>query len=210
MRKVALLFSSGVESTCLTVYYLKKGFLVYPLYVRSGFGWESAERSKAIRLWVHLRNRYSRLLPLKTLFLKGVPPSRGDIEIPLRNLLLVTSVAAESCRKGIRRVGIGSLGIYPFPDTSRSYFDALEGLIETALRRRFKVETPFLGKDKAAVIKEFHNQVPFDLTFSCILPSGGMHCGTCAKCAERKEGFLQAGVPDPTRYLSEAPVSSVP
>jgi 7-cyano-7-deazaguanine synthase in queuosine biosynthesis len=27
-----------------------------------------------------------------------------------------------------------------------------------------------------------------------------VHCGACTKCAERVEGFLDAGVPDPTHY----------
>ena len=99
-------------------------------------------------------------------------------------------------------MGVGSLGIYPFPDTERSYFDSLEELVERALRIRFRIETPFLGMEKAQVIREFRGSVPLGMTFSCIRPVRGVHCGSCAKCLERKEGFVKAGVPDPTRYLS--------
>jgi len=202
MKKVALLFSSGVESGCLTALYLSGGFLVYPLYVRSGLPWEKSERKHALKLWVYFRRKFGRILPLRTLPARGLLPEGNTIEIPLRNLLLISSAAVEACRKGIYRLGVGSLGVYPFPDTERSYFDRLEELVERALRIRFSIETPFLGMDKAQVIKEFRRSVPFGKTFSCIRPLRGLHCGRCAKCLERKEGFLKAGIPDPTRYLS--------
>jgi 7-cyano-7-deazaguanine synthase len=41
-----------------------------------------------------------------------------------------------------------------------------------------------------------------DLTLSCIRPSGGLHCGRCNKCEERRKAFEAAGLIDPTRYLS--------
>ena len=202
MKKVALLFSSGVESSCLTAFYLSEGFLVYPLYVRSGMPWERWERKHSLRLWTYFRGKFGRILPLRTLPARGISPQGNTIEIPLRNLLLISSAAVEAFRKGILRVGVGSLGIYPFPDTERSYFDSLEELVERALRIRFRIETPFLGMEKAQVIREFWGSVPFVRTFSCIRPVRGVHCGRCAKCLERKEGFVRAGVPDPTRYLS--------
>jgi len=178
MKKVALLFSSGVESGCLTALYLSGGFLVYPLYVRSGLPWEKSERKHALKLWVYFRRKFGRILPLRTLPARGLLPEGNTIEIPLRNLLLISSAAVEACRK------------------------RLEELVERALRIRFSIETPFLGMDKAQVIKEFRRSVPFGKTFSCIRPLRGLHCGRCAKCLERKEGFLKAGIPDPTRYLS--------
>ena len=41
--------------------------------------------------------------------------------------------------------------------------------------------------------------LPLQLTFSCINPTEGRHCGICNKCAERKNGFAAAAVPDLTR-----------
>ena len=43
-------------------------------------------------------------------------------------------------------------------------------------------------------------EVPFDATLSCMQPREGLHCGRCSKCRERRDGFLEAGIVDPTRY----------
>jgi 7-cyano-7-deazaguanine synthase len=42
--------------------------------------------------------------------------------------------------------------------------------------------------------------VPFELTLSCMEPKDGLHCGRCSKCRERRDGFLEARIPDPTQY----------
>ena len=42
--------------------------------------------------------------------------------------------------------------------------------------------------------------LPLELTFSCIRPIDGLHCGVCSKCAERRDGFRDAGRVDRTRY----------
>jgi 7-cyano-7-deazaguanine synthase len=45
--------------------------------------------------------------------------------------------------------------------------------------------------------------LPLQLTFSCINPIDGRHCGICNKCAERRKGFRDAGLPDLTSYDDE-------
>ncbi|MCD4728936.1 MAG: 7-cyano-7-deazaguanine synthase, partial [Pirellulales bacterium] len=41
---------------------------------------------------------------------------------------------------------------------------------------------------------------PLELTFSCLSPVAGLHCGRCNKCAERQEAFRSLEMHDPTRY----------
>ncbi len=207
MRKVAVLLSGGVESSSLAVHYLLRGDYVYPFYVRSGLPWEEAERDHLLKLWTWLRKRYKRISPLRTLFMKGpsvkgVPIKEEQMEIPLRNMVLTVQTALLAHRRGIRTLGVGSLGVYPFPDNRREYFDRLEELISEGLRTPFKIDTPFMGMTKPEVIRRFSGKLRYDLTFSCANPVKGMHCGVCAKCVERKEGFKEAGVPDPTPYFS--------
>ena len=36
---------------------------------------------------------------------------------------------------------------------------------------------------------ELGRDMPLELTFSCIDPRDGLHCGRCNKCAERQEAF---------------------
>jgi len=200
MKKVGVLFSAGVESSSLLVYYLEKGYITLPLYARCGLPWEKAELKWSERLWASLKRRYSRLLPLRVFSENGLQPHRGDVEIPLRNLTLVMGAVVRAYDRGVRRLAVGSLGIYPFPDNNREYFQRLENLISEGLRENVRLETPFMGMEKWEVIREFHGRISYKLTFSCMKPVRGKHCGICEKCLERKEGFSKAGVPDPTNY----------
>jgi 7-cyano-7-deazaguanine synthase len=36
-------------------------------------------------------------------------------------------------------------------------------------------------------------------------PRGGLHCGLCSKCRERRDAFDEAGVADPTVYAAPSP-----
>ena len=45
--------------------------------------------------------------------------------------------------------------------------------------------------------------VNFALTVSCYqADANGLACGVCDACRLRRKGFEDAGVPDPTRYVS--------
>ena len=51
-------------------------------------------------------------------------------------------------------------------------------------------------------------QVPYEETWTCY-EGGDVHCGVCGACQERRAGFHDAGVFDPTVYadhtIYEAP-----
>jgi 7-cyano-7-deazaguanine synthase len=55
---------------------------------------------------------------------------------------------------------------------------------------------------KTDIIKEGTRLgVDYSLTHSCYDPSAeGFSCGTCDSCLLRHQGFINAGVADPTRY----------
>ncbi|MCS7262425.1 MAG: 7-cyano-7-deazaguanine synthase [Aquificaceae bacterium] len=197
MPKVVVLFSGGVESTCLLYLYLRKGWLVYPLYVRAGYFWESLELENARRLWRHAKRSYRNLLPLRAINLLNPEPldrrrHEEDLYIPLRNLGLVTCAGIYASAKGIKRVAIGSLGIYPFPDNNAQYMQNLRQLLGMELL------TPFMGMDKREVVRRFAGHVPLEKTLSCILPHRQgdriVPCGRCEKCKEREEA-LESLVP---------------
>ena len=67
-----------------------------------------------------------------------------------------------------------------------------------------RVRRPYadLGLHKRDVLRRGAG-LPLEHTFSCLRPAGGRHCGRCNKCAERRAGFRDAGVPDPTRYAGK-------
>jgi 7-cyano-7-deazaguanine synthase len=50
---------------------------------------------------------------------------------------------------------------------------------------------------------EMGRHLPLHLTFSCLSPVRGLHCGYCNKCAERRRAFDCAGIKDATEYAGE-------
>ncbi len=197
--KVAVLFSGGVESTSLLYMYLQKNFLVYPIYIKAGEAWERLELQNAVQLWHYTKKVYRNLKPMRVVCIDGknlfkrIFYRKSELFIPLRNLTLITAASMYSLQKGIRRLAIGSLGIYPFPDNNINYIKDVESLISRGSKEEFSIEAPFMGMEKAEVIKRFYKKVPYRLTLSCAMPKKigrkVSPCGVCVKCKEREDAF---------------------
>jgi 7-cyano-7-deazaguanine synthase len=69
-------------------------------------------------------------------------------------------------------------------------------------RARYTVRAPLLQLSKAEIIRRGAALgVPYGLTHSCYDPDPeGRACGRCDSCRLRRQGFREAGVPDPTPY----------
>jgi hypothetical protein len=69
---------------------------------------------------------------------------------------------------------------------------------------------PFVALSKAEIARRGRELgVDFAQTWSCYV-GGETHCGECGTCVERREAFILAGVPDPTRCLSVSPLPPRP
>ena len=212
-RSVGVLFSGGLDSAALIAFLLSKGHEVWPVYVRSGLRWERAEE-KAAKAYVRaIKHPSLRPIKLATLFLedayrnnwseKGLTPGADSddraVFLPARNLLLVTKSLLFLSSRGIFDIAMATLKGNPFADARPSYFRILERVLAGGFAHPVKVFTPFRSWSKSRVIRATA-RYPLHLSLSCVSPSAGVHCGRCNKCAERKEAFKKAGVPDKTRY----------
>ncbi len=209
-----VLASGGVESAALVVWALERYRLVTPLYVRAGLRWEAVElrwlRKLVVRLGnarlvspvvldVSVRDLYGKHWGLTG---RGVPDASSPdsaVSLPGRNLLLLSKAAVYASLHGLEAVVLGPLKTNPFPDATPAFFDAMGRAIRLGLDAPITLHTPFRNFHKADVIAG-HRHLPWSLTFSCIHPANGRHCGRCNKCAERRQAFADAGVRDPTRY----------
>jgi 7-cyano-7-deazaguanine synthase len=73
--------------------------------------------------------------------------------------------------------------------------------LSLGLAHEIRIDTPFAQQDKSDVIRTgVELGVPLELTLSCMNPRGGMHCGLCSKCRERRDAFIEADVEDKTPY----------
>jgi 7-cyano-7-deazaguanine synthase len=216
-EKVCVLSSGGVDSAVLLRLMALEYPDVYPAYVRCGLAWEEVEISWLRRYIDALAE--PRIRPLSVLELPtrdlyqnhwsvtgaGVPDADSPDEavyLPGRNLLLYAKAAVFAALNGIGDIASGQLAGNPFPDATPAFFAAMAKAAGTAVGMDLRIVTPLLKWKKHEVIREGWN-LPLEYSFSCMNPVGGMHCGNCNKCFERKTAFAAAGVPDKTTYAGE-------
>ena len=217
-QAVAVLFSAGLDSAVLLADAAATAPAV-PIYVVAGLAWEAAEQRAIEPLLAH--PAYSSVLPLVTLHvdMRDVyPPThwaiRGeapgfdtpdeDVYLDGRNIVLLSKTAVFMARAGLSRVLIGPLAGNPFPDATPAVLPCDRECVVTRTRYDDSIDAPFAQLHKHDVIKrgqELH--VPFERTLSCMQPVGGLHCGRCSKCRERRDAFHEAAVEDPTVYATK-------
>jgi 7-cyano-7-deazaguanine synthase len=121
------------------------------------------------------------------------------VYLPGRNLLLLSEAAIFCAKHRIGTIAIGSLGQNPFPDATPKFLRDFSRAASEALAFRSRIVTPFRRLTKERVVRRGRS-LPLHLSFSCISPRRGLHCGRCNKCAERRRAFHAAGVVDKTKY----------
>jgi len=104
-------------------------------------------------------------------------------------------------------IGVNAIDYSGYPDCRPEFIEAFErmanlGTKEGVEGRRIAIHAPLIHMTKAEIIRKgISLGVDYSLTHSCYDPSpGGLACGRCDSCLLRKKGFMEAGVPDPTRY----------
>ena len=214
-RRVAVLASGGVDSAVLVADHSRRGEVVQPIYIRFGLAWEAAEEQHLRRFLDSLpANCGARPLvaldfPVADVYgshwsVSGIEVPDEDtpdsaVYLPGRNLLLLAKSSVWCALNDFAVVALGTLNGNPFADSGAEFFDGLASLASVALDRPLTVETPFARFTKVEVL-ERGRDLALELTFSCIRPRGGEHCGRCNKCAERRRAFAESGLADRTAY----------
>jgi 7-cyano-7-deazaguanine synthase len=142
--------------------------------------------------------------------LQGTPPAYDtpdeDVYLHGRNVALLSKAAVYAATRKISRIVVAPLAGNPFPDATPQFFAALNTALSLGLAAPIEVSAPFAHLHKEDVVKIGADLgVPFELTLSCMNPSGLTHCGLCSKCRERRDAFQAAGVKDPTKYANVSP-----
>jgi 7-cyano-7-deazaguanine synthase len=226
--RAAVLFSGGLDSAVLLADEAARG-AVQPIYVSSGLAWEAAERAMIAQL-LNEPPFAGRVAPLVSLSvdmrdvyaathwaLEGKPPAYHtpdeDVYLPGRNVILLGKAGVYCAAAGIPRISQGTLGHNPFPDATGEFRAAMGHALSLGLAHDVLVEAPFAEMTKGDVIRRGAALgVPFELTLSCMAPEASsakasagriLHCGTCSKCRERHDAFVETGIADPTTYADE-------
>ena len=220
------MLSGGLDSAVLAADEART-YVVHPVYVAGGLAWEEGEQriirqllsrppfsgadadnvvQPLARLEFSMRDVY----PDTHWALTGTPPAYDtpdeDVYLHGRNIALLSKAAVYAASRRISRIVVAPLAGNPFPDATPRFFAALNAAFTLGLAAPIEIAAPFADLQKEDVVKMGARLgVPFELTLSCMNPSGTTHCGLCSKCRERRDAFQAAGITDPTRYANVSP-----
>lgn len=213
-QPLAVLVSGGLDSAILLAECARGHPAVHPLYVRFGLAWEEVELAHLRRFLEAvacptLQSLSVLEMPVGDLYDShwsvtgvGVPGAETPDEavfLPGRNVLLLAKAMLWCHLRKVPRVAMAPLESNPFPDATAAFFRDFEAVVNRAVEGQVAVVCPYAGLHKLEVLRRGQG-MPLQHTFSCIRPVNGRHCGACNKCAERRKGFADARLPDPTEY----------
>lgn len=198
---IAVLTSGGLDSAVLLSWACARFKRVFPIYIRCGLLWETAEIHwlrkylGSIRL-ENLQKLYILTLPVQDIYqghwaltgrrVPGYHSKDGEVYLPGRNLMLLNKVFTFCAIQRIAHVALGVLKANPFPDAQGSFLKKYASMASRALDSSIRIHTPFACFEKKDVVK-YAGPLPLELTFSCLRPRGMKSCQRCNKCAERKK-----------------------
>ena len=131
--------------------------------------------------------------------------------VPARNTLMLSLALGHAEVLDARYIGIGvnAVDYSGYPDCRPEFIEAFSRLAQLATKAGVEgqpvaIETPLINLTKAEIIQRgIALGVDYATTVSCYQATDeGLACGKCDSCRLRKKGFLDAGVADPTRYLT--------
>jgi len=214
---MGLLASGGLDSAILLHQLLGHGWRVRPFYVRTGCLWQAEELHAIGQLLAALqRPKLDPLIefnmPVDDLYGEhwsmtgeAVPDDHTTDEavfLPGRNPLLLLKPVLWCAMHGISKLALATLAANPFDDAKPDFFHRFEAMIQQAIGYDVGIVRPFEMLSKQGVM-QLGRDAPLELTFSCLAPVGGQHCGRCNKCAERAAAFRHLSTGDPTRYAKD-------
>ncbi|MDR2679042.1 MAG: 7-cyano-7-deazaguanine synthase QueC [Zoogloeaceae bacterium] len=224
-QKAVILLSGGLDSATCLAEARHQGFETYCLSFDYGQR-HRAELDAAARVAQALGAREHRILkldlqqfggsaltdPALAVPTTGVRPGEIPITyVPARNTILLSlSLAwAEVLEARDIFVGVNAVDYSGYPDCRPEYIAAFEHMANLATRagvegQKLTLHTPLQHRTKAEIIQMGQRLgVDYGLTVSCYqADTQGRACGLCDSCRLRREGFKEAGVPDPTRYVA--------
>ncbi len=129
--------------------------------------------------------------------------------VPARNTIFLSYALgwAEVLDANDIFVGVNAVDYSGYPDCRPEFVAAFEQLANLATKagvegRRLHIHAPLIHLSKADIIgKGIAAGIDYSITVSCYQPDeNGRACGRCDSCRLRRDGFVAAGVADPTRY----------
>ena len=223
LKKAVVVFSGGIDSVC-TCAFLKSKYELYG--ISFSYGQRAIQEiektkyfAKILKFKEHkivdisfMKNLYGETNVL-TDSKKNIP-SKFDysIVVPIRNAIFLSIASAWAFTLNASLVAYGAhKGDKNYPDCRPVFSQKLEQAlnqgeidgIKVGLRKRIKIWSPFKHSfSKSQLLKKGYKVLGKKIfkTWSCY-SNKKFHCGSCESCNNRKAAFVEAGIPDETKYL---------
>lgn len=132
--------------------------------------------------------------------------------VPFRNgiMLAIAGGFAESIEAQALVIAAHAGDHAIYPDCREDFMKAMGDAIRLGTYAQVEILRPFIRATKAEIARRGHELgVDFSKTWSCY-KGAAIHCGSCGTCVERREAFMQAGIPDPTLYADTSALPPKP
>lgn len=139
----------------------------------------------------------------------GLQPGIPVTYVPARNCIMLALALAWAEVLGSQAIfiGVNAVDYSGYPDCRPEFVAAFECMANLATKAavegaRLHIHAPLVNLSKADIIRRgIELGVDYALTVSCYqADETGRACGSCDACRLRHEGFVAAGVADPTIY----------
>ena len=219
--KAVILVSGGLDSTTVLAMACEQGFDCYTLSFDYGQRHRSELKaaqqvSRAMAVKAHKVVN----LDLATIGGSALTDTAIDVPeeetlgipvtyVPARNTVFLSIALgwAEVLDANNIFVGVNAVDYSGYPDCRPDYISAFEAMANLATKagvegNSLRIHTPLIDMTKAQIIQAgIAHGVDYSLTVSCYQATeNGAACGLCDSCRLRKQGFIDAGIKDPTRY----------
>ncbi len=223
-KKALVLLSGGLDSATAAAIAENEGFELAAMTFRYGQRHE-VEISSAKELAAYFKIEKHIIIDIPTEIFRSaltssqpgaVPRNREintdeipDTYVPARNILFLTYALAYCESMGASDIFIGANAVdySGYPDCRPEFFVKFEEMAKAGTKMGvqgipFYIHTPLLEMTKSEIIlRGTELGIDYFMTHSCYDPDpDGASCGECDSCILRRKGFLDAGIPDPTRY----------
>lgn len=220
--KAVVLVSGGLDSTTVLAMAKSQGYDCYTLSFDYGQR-HRAELIAAEQLSIQLGacEHKTVVLDLRTIGGSALTDDTIDVPeelsegipvtyVPARNTVFLSIALgwAEVLGANDIFIGVNAVDYSGYPDCRPEYITAYETMANLATKacvegQALKIQTPLLNLSKAEIIQAGTQLgVDYAATVSCYQANiQGQACGKCDSCRLRKQGFDEAQVKDPTKYL---------
>lgn len=220
--RAVVLLSGGLDSATVLAIARDQGFETHTLSVAYGQR-HAAELVAAKNIAQRLGASSHRVINVDLRSIGGsaltdpsidVPemPSEGipATYVPARNTLMLSLALglAEVLDAQDLFIGVNAVDYSGYPDCRPAFIQSFEQLARLATRagvegQPLRVHAPLIDLTKAEIIEAgLSRGVDYAATVSCYQADDtGAACGRCDACRLRAQGFRDASVADPTRYM---------